>query len=97
MFTMNTHKLLEAIALYRHELEALQAKRVRHPLEQPLPENGRREAALNHCYQMLDQMDIFIAEKRLDKFFRWLGFIQGAMWALGLHTVAELKEHNKPA
>ena len=30
-----------------------------------------------------------------DKSMRWLGFIQGAMWALGLATLGELRKANK--
>lgn len=55
-----------------------------------------RAAGLVHCCQMLDQMEKFIEEDRMDKFFRWLGFIQGALWALGVYTVADLKGHSKP-
>jgi hypothetical protein len=30
------------------------------------------------------------AEEHEGKFFRWLGFVQGAMWGLGLRTVIQL-------
>lgn len=35
--------------------------------------------------------------ERLEKKFRWLGFIQGALWSMGLYTVDELKADNMPS
>ena len=32
----------------------------------------------------------------LEKAFRWLGFIQGAMWVLELRTVDEMRRDNAP-
>lgn len=34
--------------------------------------------------------------ERLEKKFRWLGFVQGVMWSLGDSSVDELKNVNKP-
>ena len=31
------------------------------------------------------------------KLMRWLGFLQGALWAAGFYTVEELKEHSRMA
>jgi len=47
-----------------------------------------------HLHAMLHQMECFLREGRLDKVFRWLGFIQGVLWIMGVYTVEELKEHN---
>ncbi len=52
--------------------------------------------ALRHCHNMLDQMVQFVKEGRMEKTFRWLGFIQGVLWANGIYTLAELQNHNKP-
>ena len=30
------------------------------------------------------------------KDFRWLGFVQGWLWARSYYTIDELKQHNKP-
>lgn len=27
---------------------------------------------------------------------RWLGFVQGALWAIGEYTIDDLKDHNRP-
>jgi hypothetical protein len=36
------------------------------------------------------------AEHRREKAMRWLGFVQGALWAHGLAPVSELKTMNRP-
>jgi hypothetical protein len=33
---------------------------------------------------------------RLEKKFRWLGFIQGVLWTMGLSKIDELKKMNMP-
>lgn len=30
----------------------------------------------------------------MEKVFKWLGFIQGVLWIMGVYTVEELKDHN---
>jgi hypothetical protein len=35
-------------------------------------------------------------EERMDKVFRWLGFMQGVLWTLDVYTLDELKAHNMP-
>lgn len=93
---MNSQKLREVIALYRQEFESLNIPKARHDIREPLPLFGHEPLALAHCHQMLDQMETFVSEGRLEKCFRWLGFIQGALWALGAKNVSELKNHNRP-
>lgn len=51
---------------------------------------------LQHLGYMFDQMEKFLDEGRMEKFFRWLGFIQGVCWTLGYQTLKELKDLNKP-
>lgn len=52
--------------------------------------------ALAHCHGMIDEMRQFVAEGRMDKVFRWLGFMQGVLWTNGWYTLAELMDHNRP-
>ncbi len=53
-------------------------------------------ACLQHCHGMLDKIKTFVEEGRLEKAFRWLGFIQGVLWIQGMFTLKDLKEHNRP-
>jgi hypothetical protein len=45
---------------------------------------GRRQHLLWMCENLPD------AVEHEGKFFRWLGFVQGAMWGLGLRAVSQL-------
>jgi hypothetical protein len=48
----------------------------------------------DHIITMLPKMRVFLTEGRREKLMRWLGFIQGALWAEGVYTIEELSEHN---
>lgn len=54
-----------------------------------------RARSLKHCKWMLNQMRSFIREGRFDKVQRWLGFIQGALWATGVGSIDNFKEMNR--
>lgn len=48
-----------------------------------------------HCLWMLDTIAAWPAN-RIEKAFRWLGFVQGFMWANGYATVDEMRDWNRP-
>lgn len=50
---------------------------------------------LCHIKWMLEEM-LQWPESRLDKAFRWLGFIQGVFFCEKVYTINEMKEHNRP-
>jgi len=49
-----------------------------------------------HMLTMIPKMREFLKEGRREKTFRWLGFIQGVLWAKGVFNLEELKNHNRP-
>lgn len=53
-------------------------------------------ARLNHLTWMCMQVSDFVDGERIEKAMRWLGFLQGAMWALGVRTIEESKRDNMP-
>lgn len=58
---------------------------------------GYRELAkLQHVLWMIGQAREFVTANRTEKAFRWLGFVQGVLWSLGLVTIEEAKESNRP-
>ncbi|MEK7519908.1 MAG: hypothetical protein AAB581_01530, partial [Patescibacteria group bacterium] len=59
--------------------------------DDPLP-----ATSLAHCHSMLDKMVGFVHEGRMEKAFRWLGFIQGVLWTNRVYTLSDLKNHNRP-
>ena len=59
--------------------------------------NPRPDEMLAHCAQMLPKMEQFLAEGRVGKVNRWLGFIQGVLWSRGLRSLDDLKNVNRPS
>jgi len=90
---MTADKVKEVLTIYRKKFEEIGLPKKRFP-HNSLPKSDKDFLA--HCHGMLDEMEIFIQEKRMEKVFRWLGFIQGCLWRVGIYTVEELKNHNRP-
>jgi hypothetical protein len=38
----------------------------------------------------------FVDEGRIEKAMRWLGFLQGVLWARGFYSLDDLKNHSRP-
>lgn len=92
---MTVQKVQSVISLYREKLELLGhgiAKRddIDHDSRSHSPSQQ-----LGHCMGMLDKMEVFLHEGRIDKTYRWLGFIQGVFWSLGIYSLTEMMNHNK--
>ena len=90
---MTSDKVREVLATYRKKFEELDVPKKQFP-HSSLPKSDNDFLA--HCHGMLDEMEIFVQECRMDKVFRWLGFIQGCLWRIGVYTVEEMKNHNRP-
>ena len=54
------------------------------------------EAKLAHCHRMLEKMPDYIVQGRIEKVMRWLGFIQGTLWALDYLSIDSLKNQSVP-
>lgn len=52
--------------------------------------------ALPHCASMLPLMERMVQDGEMGKFFRWLGFLQGVLWTLGIYSLDEMRKHNRP-
>jgi len=90
---MNVEKVREVIVIYRQYFEKNKIPKVDFPHEKTLSSS---EETLSHCHGMLDKMENFLDEGRIEKVFRWLGFIQGCLWATKQYTIGELANHNRP-
>lgn len=88
---MDGKKVLEAISIYRKFFAG--TPKTNFPHNRFVHTNYQ---ALTHCHGMLDDMERFVAEGKMEKVFRWLGFIQGCLWSLGYYDLEELKSHNRP-
>ena len=89
---MTPEKVLVVIEIYKNKLQELGVNSNRLPgSETPTTKNG----FLGHCRAMLDITELLTKDDRMEKTFRWLGFIQGVFWVLGLYTIDEMKNHNR--
>jgi len=57
----------------------------------PLVQNDSR---IEHTFHMLEQTRKFIPHE-MDKANRWLGFIQGVLWIVGLRDIDEMRADNR--
>lgn len=89
---MQAEEVQQVIDIYRKRLEELRISKKDYPHEESL---GSLEDGLAHCLAMLDKMEEFLREDRMDKVYRWLGFLQGCLWSQKIYTLAELRDHNR--
>lgn len=89
---MKSEQLLDLIEKYRGNFVEFDADKVEYPEHlflEPI------ELGIYHCHGMLDKMVEFVREGRMEKANRWLGFVQGVLWANGIYTLEDFKEHNR--
>lgn len=49
-----------------------------------------------HLRWMCGAGKALVDEGRIEKAMRWLGFVQGALWGMGLVSIGEMKRVNMP-
>lgn len=91
---MTGDKVREVLNCYRNKFQEMGIPQKRLSPKDPFPESN--ENMLAHCHAMLDEMESFIKDNRMEKVFRWLGFIQGCLWTTKIYTIEEVKNHNRP-
>ena len=80
---MTHEKFIEILRKYEDVLEQQQME-------------GGTNPHLDHCLEkMIPEMREFHWDKQSDKAMRWLGFIQGVLYAHNVFTIDEMKEHNR--
>ncbi len=90
---MTDREILRVMDTYRGYFQ--RNKIARKKFSSSVPVHARNEL-LEHCHAMLDEMEDFVVKGNLEKASRWLGFIQGVLCSLGVYTLDELKNHNRP-
>lgn len=90
---MDGPKILEVISIYRKHFAEQGIGTLDFTHKYP-PDS--KEQILLHCHGMLYKMVDFVREGRIEKAFRWLGFVQGCLWSAGHYSLEELQNHNRP-
>ncbi|MFA6588155.1 MAG: hypothetical protein WCT08_03735 [Patescibacteria group bacterium] len=88
---MTKDKLLKIIELYKTLLSDYPTKELASYEVHPQTD----EEFLVHLNWMLDRMREQVTQGKLEKAFRWLGFIQGVLSAKGIRTIAQLREDSR--
>jgi hypothetical protein len=97
---MTPQQVRDALDIYEKTLKGEEATPVRCATEMAGHPDSVR---LNHLLWMVGETRTFLdrlAGDRDDrgdreKAMRWLGFIQGGLWSLGVSTIDEMKNHNR--
>ena len=53
-----------------------------------------KQERVRHLMWMLEEI-IRMPNDRFEKANRWLGFVQGSMWSLGIRSVDEMRDDNR--
>ncbi len=86
---------LAVVAEYRSTLENFPNQQHHLDCDEALAGIPASMDAFGHAKWMLDKIEEFVAEDKLDKANRWLGFVQGIFYALGLYTINQMRDHNR--
>jgi len=86
---MNQVQVLKVVQEYEKQLTAMGYAPSKYEQKSIIPSNA---AKLSHASWMcteIPQLD------SLEKQMRWLGFLQGVLWSCHVHTIDEMREHNR--
>ncbi len=87
---MTNKQRRELLKIYKRQIRDFHGVAERAPADRP-PESHAE--ALNHALWMLEQMPEFLRQKRIEKFDRWLCFIQGVLWMTEKFTITQMRGH----
>ncbi len=88
---MTPEKILEVVTGYEKILAALPKQQLARYDAYPTSNE-----LLCHLHWMCGEMRVLVEQGRIEKAFRWLGFIQGVLAAKELRTIDQLREDSRP-
>jgi hypothetical protein len=91
---MTIDKVRRVMKFYCAFLKELGVTPYRFIVEEHEPEGNQEK--LMHLAGLIEDSENLLNEGRLEKAFRWLGFVQGALWILGFFKIKDLKSHSRP-
>lgn len=87
---MTTQQIITLVGMYEQTLKLIKSERAEYSLHNP-----SHAQALGHAVHMCSQIKGLVAEKKIDKAHRWLGFLQGILWTQGIFSIDEMRAHNR--
>jgi hypothetical protein len=92
---MTPEKLVSVLSGYRRLWRCPAKKLEGEQYDLPYVQNINPFDVQLHLAWMCEQAADFVAEGRIEKAMRWLGFIQGVLWMMGLKTLNQLRDDSK--
>lgn len=92
---MDNEKVDEVLTKYAKDFEFGGYSAVRGATDELVRVRTSARDYVEHLHWMCKEAASWGPE-RIEKKMRWLGFIQGGLWALGIYTIDELKADNMP-
>lgn len=93
---MTSNKLASAFARYtKFFLWNVTAAKAPSAVLHVIEKKNATAPLLSHIHYMCLEAEKLLKENRFEKATRWLGFVQGVLWAAGVYTLDDLKEHIK--
>ena len=94
---MTKNQLLEVLNQYKIDLDYINIKPVRHSQEFDIPHDPLdKNKVLEHSAWMIFQIQTMLSENsnNMEKIMRWYGFVQGALWSVGIYTIDRMRKDN---
>lgn len=89
---MDNDKVDEALRTIARELDSMGVVQNRQPSSKSWP---NREEAMSHAFAMC-LLALEMGPEQIEKKMRWLGCVQGILWAVGVFSINDLKSMNQP-
>ncbi len=90
---MDKKKVLLALDKYAKKFQELDVLPIPCELDQYITKD-MTDVNLRHCHGMLEDLRKHVEAGKMEKAFRWLGFIQGCLWSHGIYTIDEMRYDN---
>lgn len=91
---MENAKIIEALQLHAKQMEERFIGGSTPPERNP--EATSSSAQIRHMKWMVEEATRLVREGHREKAMRWLGFIQGGLWVMGLSSIEESRQANMP-
>lgn len=91
---MTNDQILAVVEKYRAKLQMPASYTVAKRADENSNEHTG-QTTYNHVLWMLGEIPELLATYKREKAMRWLGFVQGVLWSMGIYSIVDLKEDNR--
>ena len=92
---MTVDQIKTAVAKYRVELLKYQYESLSAPTDKICGADIDEIGCLQHVLAMCDTVEHLVEQGKIEKAFRWLGFMQGVLWCGGVYSIDQMRDDNR--